>query len=465
VFLVRKGEIEGVWNSEFYKTFFIENRKKLRNCKFGLIKLSQITSKITKGETPLWRGDSYLEQGILFIKSENVLENKLTINDTKYIANEVHARMKRSQLKKMDVLFNIVGASIGRSCVFDIDEEANINQAVCLIRLKDSSFNPKWLAIILNSRPYQTWINQLKSGGARDNIDLNQVNNFEIPQHPPELQTTIIKKFATANTAKIQKEAEAAALLASIDGYLLEALGIKLPPPSTKKAFFYTRSSNVSSGRFDPEYFDIKFSALRQSIQAGSYNLVPVGKVCCFLSTGKTPARNDYSDSPTAYPLIKVASYSGDTIDLNKTDYANTPQPYTVQKGDIFVLSAAHQASYVGRFVKQLDENPSISTSFVGELICLRANASLIEPNYLFALFSSETFQTLLNCEKRGQTSHIYPNDIRHIKIPVPPLEIQTEIANHINQIRAAAKRLQQQAQAELEQAKQQVEKMILGEQ
>jgi hypothetical protein len=39
----------------------------------------------------------------------------------------------------------------------------------------------------------------------------------------------------------------------------------------------------------------------------------------------------------------------------------------------------------------------------------------------------------------------------------------EPEIANHISAIRTQAKQLQQQAAAELEQAKQQVEQLILG--
>jgi restriction endonuclease S subunit len=50
-----------------------------------------------------------------------------------------------------------------------------------------------------------------------------------------------------------------------------------------------------------------------------------------------------------------------------------------------------------------------------------------------------------------------------HLKIPIPPPEKQTEIANHISALRTQAKQLQQQAAAELEQAKQQVEQLILG--
>ncbi len=163
VFLVQRSELEEVWNAEFYSPFFLKNRDRLRNNSYGLVKLRSIVSKVTKGETPLWKGDFYENEGILFVRSENVLENQLNISKHNRISNLVHTRMKRSQLQKNDVLFNIVGASIGRACVYDLDEEANINQAVCLIRI-NNNFHPNWLAIILNSKPFQIYINQLKSG-------------------------------------------------------------------------------------------------------------------------------------------------------------------------------------------------------------------------------------------------------------------------------------------------------------
>jgi restriction endonuclease S subunit len=128
------------------------------------------------------------------------------------------------------------------------------------------------------------------------------------------------------------------------------------------------------------------------------------------------------------------------------------------------VLSAAHQPSYVGRFVKQLDEEPDQPTSFVGELICLRPNPSILIPYYLFALLSSSVFQSLLNREKRGQTSHIYPYDIRQIMIPRPKFEVQQRIAEGVRQIRSKAKDLRQQGEAELYEAKRSIENIILGQ-
>ena len=49
------------------------------------------------------------------------------------------------------------------------------------------------------------------------------------------------------------------------------------------------------------------------------------------------------------------------------------------------------------------------------------------------------------------------------IPIPIPPLEIQNEIAEHIAEFRASAKALEQEAEQILATAKKQVEQIILG--
>ena len=54
--------------------------------------------------------------------------------------------------------------------------------------------------------------------------------------------------------------------------------------------------------------------------------------------------------------------------------------------------------------------------------------------------------------------------DIHNLEIPLPPLEKQNEIADHIQTIRDQAKQLRAEAAAGLEMAKQGVEVMILGE-
>ena len=82
---------------------------------------------------------------------------------------------------------------------------------------------------------------------------------------------------------------------------------------------------------------------------------------------------------------------------------------------------------------------------------------------YLFSLLSTQVYKTLLNREKRGQTSHLYSNDVSRILIPLPPIEKQNDIAKHIETLRLKAKTLQAEGKAILEDAKRKVEQMIIG--
>ena len=101
-------------------------------------RLGEISQLITKGSSPKWQGVNYIEQsekGILFITSENVDSFKLKFDNKKYVEKKFNEIEPRSILKRGDFLMNIVGASIGRTAVFNIDiKDTNINQAVCLIR-------------------------------------------------------------------------------------------------------------------------------------------------------------------------------------------------------------------------------------------------------------------------------------------------------------------------------------------
>ena len=54
-------------------------------------------------------------------------------------------------------------------------------------------------------------------------------------------------------------------------------------------------------------------------------------------------------------------------------------------------------------------------------------------------------------------------SNFKKILICLPPLEKQNEIASHITQIRSKANALKKEGKEILEQAKQEVERMILG--
>jgi type I restriction enzyme S subunit len=158
-------------------------------------KLGEVSSLTTKGSSPKWQGFDYQSQGIRFITSENVLLGKLDVSKDKFIPEEFHDKLSRSKLAENDLLINLVGASIGRSCLMTKDAlPANINQAVSLTRLSVDLTNPLYVLYLLITQPMQDELCGNKVEGARANISLKNVRELKIIFPPLELQNQFASK-------------------------------------------------------------------------------------------------------------------------------------------------------------------------------------------------------------------------------------------------------------------------------
>ena len=161
------------------------------------VRLGDLTTVITKGSSPSWQGVSYTskEEGILFVTSENVGNGKMILSKKKYIEPKFNDMHPASILIKGDILTNLVGASIGRTAVYNEDiDNANINQAVCIIRLVEREIT-NYLLLYLGST---TAIDKMLHGSvdfARANLSLTSVSNLMIPLPPLAEQKRIVQKL------------------------------------------------------------------------------------------------------------------------------------------------------------------------------------------------------------------------------------------------------------------------------
>jgi type I restriction enzyme S subunit len=159
------------------------------------VEIKQLTSLITKGSSPTWQGVNYTDDtnGVLFVTSENVGKGELLLDKKKYVEKKFNEIEKRSILKKGDILTNIVGASIGRTAIYNIEDVANINQAVCILRTKNDLVNSIYLTAYLNT---DTFIKKLLDGSennARANVSMGTIGDMKIPLPPLEEQTKIVQ--------------------------------------------------------------------------------------------------------------------------------------------------------------------------------------------------------------------------------------------------------------------------------
>jgi len=144
-------------------------------------KLKYFTIKITSGSTPLGGSETYLDEGIPLLRSQNVHFKGLSLDNVAFISDEVHNQMKRSQLQERDILINITGASIGRVTYVPIGfGNGNVNQHVCIIRINHKIVYYKYISLFLsiNYGQDQVFINQV--GTSREGLSFEDLNNFSI---------------------------------------------------------------------------------------------------------------------------------------------------------------------------------------------------------------------------------------------------------------------------------------------
>ena len=173
---------------------------------FPTCKLIDESIVITKGTTPTTIGFNFSDDGVNFVKIENITsEGKFITDGMMYISDECNEAMKRSQLKKGDILFSIAGA-IGRSAI--VTEEilpANINQALAIVRLKeDTKLIKGFLLAALKSEYVEKQYLALKRGAAQLNLSLKDVGNFTIPIPHKALQEQFVAFYEQSDKSKFE---------------------------------------------------------------------------------------------------------------------------------------------------------------------------------------------------------------------------------------------------------------------
>ncbi len=178
--------------------------------------LGAITTKIGSGATPKGGKEAYQEEGITLIRSMNVHNGQFEYKDLAHISDEQAAKLDNVTVEENDVLLNITGASVARSCVVPNEIlPARVNQHVCIVRCKDCII-PEFLNKLLIDDNYQDLLwNIAGSGATREAITKQQVESLQIILPSIELQKEFMMfcKQVDKSKAVVQKALNEAQLL------------------------------------------------------------------------------------------------------------------------------------------------------------------------------------------------------------------------------------------------------------
>ncbi len=440
---MRKGEIEGRIDAQFYA----ENL----NIK-DFIKLGGFVR--VKGGKRIPKGFSYSDEetDFWYLRVDDIdAVGNIKFQNLKYISETVFETLENYELKPNEVVISIAG-TIGKITLLENAPAKRIilTENCAKLQIKDEKLSPKFLAIILFLPFVQKQMSLSYIQTTIPKLGLERIYNLKIPPVPPlEVQTQIIEKFTVAYDAKRRKEAEAKSLLDGIDAYLLERLGIETPAATETKKTFYRKLSEITGGRFDANSYHAERLAAIEAVKTGRYSFNKLKFLADFPKT---------IVSETDLPYIGL-----ENIESNTGNFIETAEKESFGSAVVFnkkqilfpklrpYLNKVYFAEFDGVCSTEFHILDSRSENLINEFLAnfLRSKIIVSQTKYLMSGNTLPRLQT---------------DDIENLLIPIPPLEIQKEIAAHIQSIRTRAKELEQDAQREVERAKQEVERMILGE-
>lgn len=464
--MVLRGELEGRLDVFYYQSYFRELVNKLENGKFKYLNLYKMTTKITDGSHYSPISDSLFTQKYVTVKDldhfGNInLENCLTISEeefTKLVKTGCQPRIG-------DVLFSKDG-TVGKTYTVLNDNNFVTLSSLAIITPNQTVILSKYLEFILRVDFILTLIRRVMGGSALQRIILQNISNLKLPVPPFAIQQEIISKFEAAYQAKREKEAEAASLLAGIDSYLLAQLGITLPEVVEKKKTFFVSSNKVNGGRLDPYYHQEEFTKLEEKLANSKYSVYNLREIALKITSGSTPLSGGdaYTSKELGIPFIRSGEINEfDKINFDEVIYIKQEvhnkllKSSQLKKGDLMIAIVGATIGQVGIYNDEKEAN-------INQAIALVRCGENINKEYLKSFYKYSIGQKILDRAKRPVArANINLEEIGNLKIILPPLNIQTEIAAYISNIRTKVQQLEIEAQAQIEIAKKEVEAMILG--
>ena len=479
IFIINRSELEGRIDPNFYKTVNKNIVNKIKKNNFYTIK------DIVRFSSETWDQKSIFDSEFPYIEISNIDLSDGTIKDVKLIGVKEAPSRAKMIVRKNDIIISTTRPTRG---AISIQKNSSIQIAstgFSVIReINEKLFLREALFHILRLSFVSIQMGQRSSGGNYPAITQEELGRIVIPAISLSIQEKINNIYNKAYSEKQQKEAEAQRLLDSIDNYLLGELGITLPkeeellPQNTDKnnsynldndnplvkkgRLFLTNLSEVTGKRIDPDYNKIYYINLLNAIKF--VNNKPLKDLTSLIDYGLMPTQDYANSMEEGIPFIRVTNIlNTGYIDMSDIKYIpfDTPriENKLVKENDILMVQCGSTTGKVAIVPKQFENYLANSFSFI-----IRSNNKILQ-EYLFYILNSSIIQKQI---KRSQNIvSVRPNTskpaVENLLVPLPPLEKQNEIATHISQIRSKANVLMQQGKEILEQAKQEVERMILG--
>ena len=317
---------------------------------------------------------------------------------------------------------------------------------------------PEYIFTFTQLNTYKDWVKAVQRPSGQPNINSEEYQSLEIPLPDIDKQHQIVDIINSAYLQKQQKESEAQQLLDSIDAYILNELGITLPEIKTdlKSRMFLVNRSELEE-RLDPTVYkdgtklisslfeNVKLSHVAFVNPGGAYKGKPIGTSISFI------------------PMEVIDEVYSEISSHGETTIADSSGFTKFKEGDL-LWAKITPCMQNGKSAIARDLTNGLGCGST-EFFVLRPKDERLSVEYLHVILHMKCVRetAMLYFGGSAGQQRVSSSFLENFNLPLPTLAKQQEIANHIYAIRQQAKQLQEEGKSILENAKKEVEQMIIG--
>lgn len=450
-----------------------------------------ICLKTGSGSTPRGGQSVYRPSGVPFLRSQNVYDDGLRLNDVAYIDEATNARMAGTAVLPDDLLLNITGGSIGRCCrVPDDLGEANISQHVAILRPSIPTLGA-FLHLLIRSPYFQSFVLTEQTGAGRGGLPKNRMDRIAVALPPLAEQHRIVAKVDELMALCDRLEAARKGREAARDRLAAASLArLNTPDPETFQddarfalnalPALTTRPDQIKQIRQTILNLAVRGKLVQQDAReepaSELLRRIAKGKAAQKKETGDARIKMEPNPSPSDLPMELPHGWAVQSFEnlFLFIDYRGNTPPKT--EGGIPLITAKNiRMGYLNRepreYISQSTFKTWMTRGFprVGDLfftteaplanvclndieepfalaqraICFQPYAEIDTKFLMFALMS-DLMQSLIDAHATGMTAKgIKAANLKPLPIPIAPLREQHRIVAKVDELMALCDRLE----------------------
>jgi type I restriction enzyme S subunit len=459
-------------------------------------RIGEVCSKTGSGSTPRGGKEVYQAIGVPFLRSQNVYDDGLRLNDVAYIDQQTHSRMSGTAVFPGDLLLNITGGSMGRCCrVPDDFKEANVSQHVAIIRTAVRGIEDFLHRLVLS--PYfQAFVFDEQTGAGRGGLPKNRMDQIAVALPPLSEQHRIVAKVdelmglcdrleaARGNRERVRARL-AAASLARLNApdpetfqadarFALDALPALTARPDQIKQLRQTILNlavrgklvaqdpndepaaellkRIATERMGPQAVkkarrngEVEISSLLAGIPlATGWRWTNIDEIALSMRYG-TSTKCEYATP--GVPVLRIPNVSDGVVSLDDIKFGPLTEgeirDLALTAGDLLMIRSNGSLDIVGR--SAVVTAKANGMAFAGYLVRLRLSLANIKPEYVWLALNSTDVRDQIEKPIRSAVGlkNVNLTEFGALTFPLPPLAEQHRIVAKVDALMGLCDRLE----------------------